>query len=229
MASINTQHGRLYLLARLPRRDGSPGLQQARIALRLDDTPVNRRMAAQQLKTLERQLAAGAFEWSYWQHETSGITWREAITRLHRARVVLGRTSESTWEINYMGRLRQLTPTSLVTTEAMAAALDRYDRATCSYKELYYLLRQLASLVAVPFPELPVPTYGKAELVAVPTDEEIVTWVQCAGPSAWYFGMFAISFNCLDNSIIKISVVICHLKIPPVVEWLHKLYLPPCG
>jgi integrase len=90
-----------------------------------------------------------------------------------------------------MGRLRQLTPTSLVTTEAMAAALDRYDRATCSYKELYYLLRQLASLVAVPFPELPVPTYGKAQLVAVPTDEEIVTWVQCAGPSAWYFGMMA--------------------------------------
>ena len=49
MASINAQRGRLYLVARVPRRDGSPGLAQTRIALRLDDTPVNRRTAAKQL------------------------------------------------------------------------------------------------------------------------------------------------------------------------------------
>ncbi len=55
MPAINVQRGRLYLVARVPRRDGKPGLQQTRIALRLDDTPVNRRAAAKQLQTLERQ------------------------------------------------------------------------------------------------------------------------------------------------------------------------------
>jgi integrase len=193
MASISAQRGRLYLLATVPRRDGQPGLQQTRIALRLDDNPVNRRMAAKQLQTLERQLATGTFEWSYWLDQQQGITWREAIAKLHRARVVLGRTSETTWEINYMGRLRQIPPTSLVTTESIAQALQRYDRATCSYKELWYLLQQLSRLVGVPFPELPVPTYGRAELVAVPTDAEIVEWVEGApDPSDWYFGMMAV-------------------------------------
>jgi len=72
MASINSQRGRLYLLALLPRRDGSPGLQQTRIALRLDDTPINRRAAAKQLKTLEQQLEAGTFDWAYWLDKPSG-------------------------------------------------------------------------------------------------------------------------------------------------------------
>lgn len=192
MASITAQKGRLYLLAKVPRRDGSPGIVQTRIALRLDDTPVNRRMAAKQLATLEKQLSSDSFAWSYWLEESQGITWREAIAKLHRARVVLGRTSETTWEINYMGRLRQIPPTSVVTTESIAAALERYERSTCSYKELWYLLKHLARLVSVPFPELPLPTYGRAELVAVPTDEQIVAWVEGAPePSAWYWGMMA--------------------------------------
>lgn len=192
MASINVHRGRLYLLAKLPRRDGKPGLSQHRIALRLDDSTVNRRVAAKQLQTLERQIEAGTFEWSYWQDdEAPGITWREAITRLHRARVILGKTSEQTWQINYLGRLRQIPPTSRCTTESMEQALRRYDRASCSYKELFYLLKHLARLIAVPFPEVPLPTYSMAELVAVPTDDEIVAWVEGAGPSAWYFGMMA--------------------------------------
>jgi integrase len=193
MASINIHRGRLYLLAKLPRRDGAPGLQQARIALRLDDTPINRRTAAKQLKTLERQLEGNTFEWAYWLDETAAtITWREAIARLYRARVVLGRTGESTWEVSYMGRLRQIPPASACTTKSMAEALERYDRATCSYKELFYLLRHLAKLVAVPFPEVPVPTYGQAQLVAVPTDAEIIAWVEGAPePVRWYWGMMA--------------------------------------
>jgi integrase len=192
MASINAQRGRLYLVARVPRRDGSPGLQQTRIALRLDDTPVNRRIAAKQLAVLDQQLAAGTFEWAYWSDQREGVTWREAIAKLHRARVVLGRTGERTWEINYLGRLRQLPPASLVTTETIAQALQRYDRASCSYKELWYLLRQLAQLVGVPFPELPVPTYSRAELVAVPTDAEIIAWVETAPePACWYLGIMA--------------------------------------
>ncbi|MEB3234652.1 MAG: hypothetical protein VKM98_04410 [Cyanobacteriota bacterium] len=193
MASINSQRGRLYLLANLPRRDGAPGLQQTRIALRLDDTPVNRRTAAKQLKTLEQQLEGGTFSWAYWlDREPGPITWREAIARLYRARVVLGRTGESTWEVNYLGRLRQIPPGSACTTESMARALQRYDRASCSYKELFYLLRHLARLVAVPFPEVPVPTYAQAHLVAVPTDAEIIAWVEgAADPVRWYWGMMA--------------------------------------
>ena len=193
MASINSQRGRLYLLANLPRRDGAPGLRQARIALRLDDTPINRRAAAKQLQTLEQQLESGTFEWAYWLDEASGtITWREAIARLYRARVVLGRTGQSTWEINYLGRLRQIQPASACTSASMAKALERYDRATCSYKELFYLLRHLAKLVAVPFPEVPLPTYHQAQLVAVPTDPEIIAWVEEApDPVRWYWGMMA--------------------------------------
>jgi integrase len=191
MASVNVHRDRLYLLAKVPRRDGSPGLQQCRIALRLDDTPVNRRTAAKQLQTLEQQLATGTFDWAYWNDQEQGIAWRDAIARLHRARVVLGRTSETTWEINYMGRLRQIPPGSAVTTESMAQALQRYDRSTCSYKELWYLLRHIAKLTGVPFPELPVPTYGQAQLVAVPTDAEIIAWVEAAGAASWYFGMMA--------------------------------------
>lgn len=192
MASINVHRGRLYLLAKVPRRDGQPGLRQQRIALRLDDTPINRRTAARQLQTLEQQLERGTFDWAYWLDAGDpGITWREAIARLHRARVVLGRTSESTWEVNYMGRLRQLPPGGRVTSDAIAAALLRYDRGSCSYKELYHLLRHLARLVGVPFPEVPLPTYSRAELVAVPSDAEIVAWVEGAGPAAWYVGMMA--------------------------------------
>jgi integrase len=193
MASVNAQRGRLYLLANVPRRDGRPGLAQTRIALRLDDTAVNRRTAEKQLKTLERQLAEGAFEWSYWlDDESQGITWREAIARLHRTRVLLGRTSQTTWEINYMGRLRQINPTSACTTASMAAALERYERNTCSYKELYYLLKNISTLVAVPFPEVPLPTYSQAQLVAVPNDAEIIAWVEGAPePVRWYWGMMA--------------------------------------
>ena len=193
MASINTLRGRLYLLANLPRRDGTPGLRQQRIALKLDDSAVNRRVATKQLRTLEQQLERGTFEWCYWlDEESKAITWREAITKLHRARVVLGRTGQSTWDVNYMGRLRQIPAGSACTTDSIAKALERYDRATCSYKELYYLLRHLARLVAVPFPEVPIPTYSQAELVEVPNDAQIIDWVQGAQePARWYWGMMA--------------------------------------
>jgi integrase len=193
MASVNVARGRLYLLAKVPRRDGSPGLRQTRIALRLDDTPINRRTAGKLLQTLEKQLASGSFDWGYWSDDAAaGVTWREAIAKLYRKKVVLGRTSESTWEVNYMGRLRQIPPGSTVTTESIAAALQRYDRASCSYKELWYLLQHLALLAGVPFPELPVPTYGQAELVAVPTDEEILDWLDATPqPARWYLAMAA--------------------------------------
>lgn len=192
MASINSHKGRLYLVAPVPKRDGSPGIIRTRIALRLDDTPVNRRVAEKRLRLLEQQLERGTFDWADWSDEQGGITWREAINRLYRARVVLGRTSESTWEINYLGRLRQIPPTSQCTTESMTKALTKYERSTCSYKELFYLLRHISRLVGVPFPEVPQPTYREAAPVAVPTDEQIINWVESAGPSSWYFGMMAV-------------------------------------
>lgn len=192
MASITAQRGRLYLLARVPRRNGQPGLQQTRIALRLDDTVVNRRTAAKQLQTLEKQLSSGTFDWGYWSdNATGGVTWREAINRLHRARVVLGRTSETTWETGYVARLRHVAPGAAVTTESIAALMQRYERDSCSYRELWGVARHLAQLAEVPFPELPVPTYVHAKPVEVPTDAEIIAWVEGAGASAWYFGMMA--------------------------------------
>lgn len=191
MASVNASRGRLYLLASVPRRDGRPGTQQTRIALHLDDSPVNRRSAAKQLKTLERQLTDGSFSWAYWLDQDDVVTWRDAIARLYRSRVTLGRTSESTWEINYMGRLRQIQAGSRCTTESIAAALQRYGRETCSYKELFYLLRHLAKLNGIAFPEVASPTYRQAAAVAVPTDEQIIEWVEQAGPASWYFGMMA--------------------------------------
>jgi integrase len=149
-------------------------------------------MAAKQLATLHRQLEAGTFAWDYWLDQQQGITWREAITRLHRARVILGRTSERTWEVNYLGRLRQIPPGSEVTTESMAQALQRYDRSSCSYKELWYLLQHISRLVGVAFPELPQPTYGQAELVPVPTDVQILAWLDAAPePARWYLAMAA--------------------------------------
>ena len=192
LASITTQRGRLYLLASVPRRDGLPGLQQTRIALKLDDTAVNRRIATKQLATLSRQLATGSFEWGYWlDQEARGVTWREAMDRLYRSRVVMGQTSERTWDLSYVSRFRHVDPTATVTTSGIAAALQQYDRDSCTYKEFWYLLRQLSRLVEVPFPELPVPTYNQAKPVAVPTDEQIIEWVEGAGPSSWYFGMMA--------------------------------------
>lgn len=195
MASINVLRKRLYLLANLPLKDGSPGRKQQRITLCLDDTPTNQRTARKRLAELEKQLAAGTFDWLYWQPEdaqTKGITWNEGIRRLHHKKVVLGRTSETTWQINYMGRLRQIPGSSLITKQSMAQALAKYDRTQCSYKELYYLLKHIAQITGVPFPEVPIPTYGRQAAPEVPTDAEIVDWVQNASPNAaWSFGMMA--------------------------------------
>ncbi len=104
----------------MPRRDGAPGLQQTRISLKLDDTPINRRAAAKQLQTLEGQLSTGTLEWAYWLDETAGsITWREAIAKFYRVRVVLGRTGESTWQVNDLGRLRQVPQGGACTTKSI--------------------------------------------------------------------------------------------------------------
>ena len=195
MASINVQRNRLYLLARLPLKDGSPGRKAQRIALYLDDTPANQRTARKRLAVLEKQLANATFEWSYWQPEhlqTEGVTWNEGIRRLHHKKVILGRTGESTWKVNYMGRLRQIKGTDLITSRSIEVALLKYERSQCSYKELYYLLKHIAALVGVPFPAVPVPTYDQHGTPDVPSDDEILAWIEGANePAAWYFGVMA--------------------------------------
>jgi integrase len=193
MASVNVLRGNLYLLARLPDKKEPSHWRQQRVPLKLADTPANQRTARKRLAELEKQLARGSFDWDYWVDTgANGITWRAAIHLLYQKKVVLGRTSESTWNINYMGRLRQVNQNSECTTSSMKRALMKYERDSCSYKELYYLLKHISGLTKVPMPEVPLPTYGRAEVVEVPSDEEIVEWVMSAEePARWYFGMMA--------------------------------------
>jgi len=195
MASINVLRQRLYLLAVLPPKAGTGPWKQQRIALRLDDTPSNMRTARGRLAVLEKQLANGTFDWQEWgviPDNKSGYSFQVAIRMLYRKKVELGRTSENTWNVNYMGRLRQIPPNQPVTTGNIERALAKYRREQCSYKELYYLLKQIADLTGCKFPEVPIPTYDKSLLIEVPTDAEIIDWVQSASEiHGWYFGMMA--------------------------------------
>lgn len=195
--SVNTLRGRLYLLAKLPPRDApaeteAVNWKRTRLSLRLDDTPANRKVAERRRQELQRQLDRGEFSWAFWGEEAGGMSWREAIGRLYRQKVLLGRTSENTWAINYMGRLKQIDPGSLCTTASIEKALVRYPRESCSYKEMFHLLKHIAKLASVSFPEVPLPTYGQAAAPEVPGDAEIVAVVERADPVvSWYLGMMA--------------------------------------
>ena len=52
--SVNSLRGRLYLLSRFPRKDGAPGLQQARIPLGLPDTAADRKVAEKRLANIRK-------------------------------------------------------------------------------------------------------------------------------------------------------------------------------
>jgi len=193
-ASVNVHKERLYLLARLPpRTDPSGPLKQQRIALGHSDTPANRKVAEKRRAELQRQLDQGTFAWEDWIEVRTGTTWKQAIDNLYRKRVVNGRTGQNTWEISYMGRLRKLPMTAMVTSAGIQEALGRYERETASYKELFYLLRDIAKLTAVKFPEVPVPTYGaKITAPKVPDDAEIQRVLLAADPETrWHLGMMA--------------------------------------
>ena len=193
MASVNKLKDRLYLLAKLPPKSGQGPWKPQRIPLYLDDTPVNERTARKRLAELEKQLARGTFEWEYWQPQTDkGITWGKAKELLYRKKVILGTTSESTWDNNYAMRLARVNPTEAVTTESMERFLRGYERESSNYKECFYLLRHISNLTKVPFPEVPTPTYSRAQLKVVPTDEEIVEVISpLSGHEQWHLGMMA--------------------------------------
>jgi integrase len=191
-ASVNAQRGRLYLLAKLPSKNGD-GWKAQRIPTGLPDTPANRKVADKRRALLQKQIDFDTFEWSDWtDDETKGTTWKRAIEALYKKRVVLGRTGQNTWDINYMGRLRQVDMNKVVNSREMANFVCRWDVSTCSYKEAYYLAKDLCNLIAIPFPELPLPRYTKDALTEVPEDHEIIDWIQRADPElAWAFGMLA--------------------------------------
>ena len=75
--------------------------------------------------------------------------------------------------------------------QASRRLCKKYQRESCSYKELYYLLTDLYGLVPVKFPELPVPTYGsKVSSPDVPSDDYIVDFITKSEPKyAWSLGM----------------------------------------
>ena len=192
MASISSQKGRLYLLATLPHKDGSPGRKQARITLKLDDTAQNWRVAKKRLELLEREIAKGTFAWSDWVDSHGKVSWRQAIDLLYRKMVLNGRTSQSSWNVRVMGYLRQLDQSEQVTTESIERFVTKYKREQAAYKQAFYLGRDIAKLVDVPFPEVGIPLYGKSEKLEVPTDAEIIDWVLGAGqPYQWAFGVIA--------------------------------------
>ena len=162
-----------------------------RIPTGLNDTPADRKVAEKRRAYLQRQLDQGTFTWDDWI-EQKGITWKKAIDALYRKRVVMGRTSEKTWEVNYMGRLRQAPLTEQITPQSMVKFMSKWKRDQCSYKETFYLLKDICQLINVPFPELPAPTYSSGQLKNVPEDSEIIDLLTSLdGPFQWHLGMMA--------------------------------------
>ena len=193
-ASVNALKGNLYLLARLPKKDGT-GVMPQRIPMRLPDTAANRRVVERRRAVLQRQIDTGTFVWSDWiDEDNKAITWQKAISMLYRKRVVLGRTGENTWRVSYMGRLRQNDMNKAVTTQEVERWLNRWGKDSCSYKEAFYLGKDLCQLIAIDFPEMPIPTYSKGRITDVPEDHEILEWITKAADHpelAWAMGMMA--------------------------------------
>ena len=194
MASLNSYNGRLYCLGRFPAKDGSGEIKQGRITLKLDDTPRNRKTAEKMVAAIEKSLKNGSFCWDDWVSNKTGYTWSKAIDDLYTKRVTNGRTSESTWQVSYYGLLKQMPPLVTITTAELEKALQRYEREQYSYRHLYYMLKDIAMLGGIKFPQVGMPIRKPAQKKAedVPSDEEIIEWVLAARePYRWFFGMMA--------------------------------------
>ena len=120
-ASVNAQRGRLYLLAKLPKKNGD-GWTQTRIP-----------MLACLIRPSTGRWRTSAEYCSKRKSTTtplSGPTGKTPTTRerpgskrlkqLYKKRVILGRTGEDTWNTNYMGRLRQANMTKVVNSREVA-------------------------------------------------------------------------------------------------------------
>ena len=158
----------------------------------MDATAQNWRVAKKRLQLLEREIANNTFQWSDWVDDHGRVSWRTAIDLLYKKKVINGRTSQSTFDVRILGYMRQLDPTEQVTTDSIERFVTKYKREQAAYKAAFYLGKDIAGLVGIPFPDIGVPLYGKSEILEVPTDEEIVEWVLQAGqPYSWCFGVIA--------------------------------------
>ena len=189
--------GRLYLLAKLPPRDGSDGPWTQKLIPVGPDTPATRKIAGKQRKRLQKELDDDIFNWSNWIEGQSrrGMTWKAAIEALYRKKVFLGKTGENTWNIAYMGRLRQAPMGKVVTSKEIQTFVNRWEVSTASYKEAYYLAKQIATITDCSFPELRVPRYRKSIIEDVPDDSLIIDWIEDINKKdpvfAWVVGMMA--------------------------------------
>lgn len=230
-ASVNAQKGRLYLLAKLPRKNGD-GWTPQRIPVGLPDTLLNRKVAEKRRTLLQKEIDNGTFEWSHWEDTNhKGITWKQAIEALYKKRVILGRTSEQTWQINYFGRLRQANMTKVVTSREVADFLSRWRVDQCSYKEAYYLCQDICRLINVSFPEVALPKYKKGALTNVPEDHEIIEWIEKAQASdpemAWAMGMMA-TYGLRDHELDGCEFIdLKHrLKVPDETKTGFRVVVP---
>ena len=201
--SVTVSGSRLYLLSVFPDKKGSRAPYKQKLPLYLDDTAASRKVAEKRRSVCQAEIDGGTFCWEDWLKEaTKPPTWQDGIDALYRKRCVIGTTGQETWRINYMGRLKQLPAKELITEKSVLKALMKYDRAQCSYKELFYLLKDMCALVKVPFPEAPKPTYNsKIIITEVPEEHEVIDWITRADPEAsWYFGMMA-TFGLRDHEI----------------------------
>ena len=157
-ASVNVQRGRLYLLARLPRKDGKPGTTPQRIPTGLFDTPADHRIADRQRVTAAEAIGSRPF-----------LLGRLG-TRTRRPRLGKKRDADACSTESVSSTAEQVRPHGRSITWAgcgncsMTATLllprwrgrgtciSRYSREQCSYKELYYLLIDLCQTnLASPF------------------------------------------------------------------------------
>ncbi len=210
MAAIYSKGGRLYLRATLPRRDGNPGRKQEKIKLSLPDTVQGRIKAKRELARLERQLENKSFHWDDWidpehQKGSKSISWREAIDRYYEWRRYEKGTKDDHWQKKYLPLITKA-PIKLANpcaTEDMAAVLSSWDPSQDAYMKAHRAFKKLAELAGVPFPQQTLkPSYSlpqqRGEPKAVPTDEEVIEWVQLSNRGqpngealSWYFGMMA--------------------------------------
>jgi integrase len=201
--NINVKNDRLYLLGMFPAKDGSGKMKQQRVSLQMVDTERNRAKAKKLMQKAIADLNLGQWNWSDWSVQApkpavpgrdTPKKWAAAIRALYRKKVTLGRTSESTWKVNYMGTLKFMPMEDEVTPQALEQALSKYERDQYTYKKLYYLLRDIAQICRIEFPEVGVPLTKKSAMdpTDVPSDDEIIDWVMTApAPYKWYFGMMA--------------------------------------
>jgi len=234
MASIREKGDRLYLVATLPMKDGSPGRKQYKIPLHLDASPQGQIKAKRRKVQLERSLEQEKFHWDDWLSpqgltKNKPVTWREAIDQLYEWRTYEKAMKQDHWDKKYLPLLTKapIRLSNPCCSEDIAAVLATWDRDQDAYLKAFRAFRKLAELAKVDFPKVPKPTYAlpqeRGDVKEVPTDQEVVEWVllsnrgQSNGEAlSWHFGMMAAyglrpheidHVVMIDNDVIQVPFV----------------------